>query len=211
MNSSFPFLDLPSEIRIHVYEWAVLMPQRNKIGPSYEESKQLKDIPGYGHGPYAEPAITRVTKSIRAESIPVFYRLRRFPLLTSPVHTTRTRRIQGRIPKPHPWINNVDTTSIRLMKSFALELLIPHHRDSDETVRCILSVDFKSSSYDIWLGTSWGDNRFMPLDRYWNRVMTREDAGVGPVIARLSAVLSSMDGLVTHDGVCRLTQAALGE
>lgn len=210
MDVIFPLLDLPFEIRVLIYEWAVLQPQTKKSGPSYEESKKLKDIRGYGHGPYAECALTRVSKTVRAESLPIFYKLRRFPLtegggvLTAPTPFPRIR-----LATPHVWMDKVDPAKIKLMKSFAVELFIPHHRDSEETVRCILSIDLKGTSYDFWLGTSWGDNRFMPLDRYWNGVMTRESAGVLPLMNRLKTSLDGMGGTSTQEKALRLAELAI--
>lgn len=228
-DDSCPFLDLPCEVRMIVYKWAILQPQTP--GTSYEESKQLKAIRGFGFGPYTEAPITQVSKFVRDEALPVFYRLRRFPLVSRPSLTVPGSRrvapapLRSNVasarslvpPGPqadvhlHRWIKAVDEPKIRMMRSFAMELCIPHHRDEDETVRCILCIDMSPSpnKCKMWLGTSWGDNRFMPLDWYWNKVMRRESAGVGPVIERLEEVVRGVSGFLTREDVVKLADAAL--
>lgn len=224
-QETFPyFLDLPLEIRHLIYEVAILQRQTLRPHPSYEESKKLSHLPGYGHGPLAESAITRVSRLLRAEALPVFYRLRRFPLLAAPLATcglvakVKRRGLSNSTagvaePGAHAFVDRLhDAGKLALMRSFCVELLIPHHRDVELTVGCVLMIDISpSGAHEVWIGSSWGDNRFLPLEGYWMRVMTREAAGVQAVLDRVRVVLHGVKSDLTRRDVLRLARAAVDQ
>ena len=76
----FRILDLPPELRSRIYKFAFT--QRPKPIQTTSRPVKLRGsayLP-VGAGSFGEPALTRTNRLIRAESLPVFYRLRLFPL-----------------------------------------------------------------------------------------------------------------------------------
>lgn len=63
------FLDLPAELRNHVYELAMLDQTSLDIRPSYHGKIRLPDL---AHQ-VAQPPITRTCRLVRRDTLPIFY------------------------------------------------------------------------------------------------------------------------------------------
>lgn len=172
----------------------------------------MHNIFGFGHGPVAESAITRVNKMVRKESMPVFYKLRRFPLLNAPlpVALKATHLFKNEKPlAPSYVVKKIPTAKIPMLGSFAIELVMPGHRDDKTTTRCNLSIDLLATGHEMWLSTSWGDGRYALLDKYWKRVMTRKGSGVVPLMDKLRLQLDSMKEMTTRQDLIDLAVTAM--
>ncbi|KAF1353936.1 hypothetical protein BDV97DRAFT_127495 [Delphinella strobiligena] len=93
---TFPFMDLPPELRTRVYRFLFLQVHAFRqdadstylyVYPTYGECYHRIDYSGEcgaygtGDGPLMEHPITNVSRQLRQESLPFFYQIRRFPLM----------------------------------------------------------------------------------------------------------------------------------
>ncbi|KAF1353938.1 hypothetical protein BDV97DRAFT_127509 [Delphinella strobiligena] len=209
--TNFPFFSLPPELRIQIYEWAILQKQTHGPIRTANKSSTLEHLPGYGHGPLAESAITRVSRLTRMESLPIFYKLRRFPLLSLPLQTKNPSYRDHEEPKLNSWMKKIDPAKFTMMKSFVVELHVPHHHNKDNNAQFFMSIDIKGRGHDIWFGKAWDDGGYRHLEKYWTSVVTRKGSGVREIVTRLQAVLAKLGYVLTREDILRLAQEAMKE
>lgn len=152
-NWSFPqFMSLPPEIRRFIFEAAFL-----QIGPVRRDPKYHKRLVagpylnpplpdsgsrtafGDGNGPFAEHALTRVSRSIRIESLPVFYATRRFEMSKS-----------EEITELH-WLRYVSANKMSDMRNFYLPLARGYHLNINLQLN-------RDPSYKCWVAHPLGDD-----------------------------------------------------
>jgi len=156
----FRFMDPPPELRIRVYSFAVL-------GSKYcsTEIGYWLELSGtHGHGPLAEHPVTRVLRQARMESLPIFYKFRRFPLGNAYERNCRVPILK--------WIDKISETQWTCMKAFKFTVYGFYTRrcgsagldGSHECRQGYFHIDFDStdSHYDITFTTKCGN--WTPVD-----------------------------------------------
>lgn len=154
-HAKFRFQDLPPEIRLMVYRFAFIQnhPVRRHCKCRVKGSKKCLGQSQYnfhkpvysslGHGPEAQPAITRVSKIVRGESLSVFYSVRRFDLLKT--------ALAIKMPKYRPlkdsaWLTHLPTDCMSAMRSFRIYL---GSRTQSRRSGVFLCIDFAKNTHHI--------------------------------------------------------------
>ena len=116
------FLELPAEIRELIYGWAL---KSDKPTVTFLLDYHQRDV--YTEG--VQPALTRVSKQVRKESLPVFYASNDFVLHTGDPKASQTRKwlrcIETRLPLLRHmsfWVRYVTLTNDRSEVTGAIEL-----------------------------------------------------------------------------------------
>jgi hypothetical protein len=141
--SRTPFFKLPPELREQIYVYYMLEWSSAGLGRQINRSGQAARRPIPPH----EPPLTRVSKLVRAESLHVFYRTARFPLI---VHPTRS---WGALDLPFPvvdWYHFLGPGKLSLMRHLELHLCLrksaPGIADS-----LVFHVDFEQNGNNVSL------------------------------------------------------------
>lgn len=137
----FPFMELPTELRLKVYYFAFLQKyalRKDKESTLLYGHLELRDTfskevcyfysnpsaYGNGSGPLIEHPLTRVSRFVRQESLPLFYETRRFPILKLDYGFRR-------------FFSRLLRAAIDLSKDFLHE-----NGPSDDKIACIRSFSF---------------------------------------------------------------------
>jgi len=157
----FRFMDLPAEIRLKVYQLELA------AKTSQHTSRLLRPVLGafeYRGNTISEPLISSVSRQIRVEALPVYYRGVSFDLLFNDrifttralnIVETRTRRAQhGMKSRPRPtnvervcavnkWASALKMDSIRLLRNISVQLpllAICSHDQCEDMLRLSLRM-----------------------------------------------------------------------
>ena len=142
------FLDLPPELRNKIYEMALV---------KYESSLDFMDQLGYLTAPWAkaafqQPALTKVSKAIRQESLPVFYGQ------TFVVNALNTLPCNTFV---MTWLKNMGPQYRRMLVNFTAWAKQP-----DTTQRNIRSCRYTISQHFKDTGISISGEKFEPKPRF---------------------------------------------
>lgn len=106
LRTPFRLLDLPPELWLRICEFAVTKPTAIRVGKEPNPEDQMAVI--------RQPAITRTSRLLRVEALPMFYALNTFEML----------HCFG-VPCPRKWITAIGTTNRQRMKSMLMSKSVP--------------------------------------------------------------------------------------
>lgn len=141
--SETPFFTLPPEIREQIYVYYMLEWSSAGLGRRVNQSGEATRRPIPPH----DPPLTRVSKLVRAESLHVFYRTARFPLIAHP------KRPWGPLDLPFPavdWYHHLGPGKLSLIRHLAIQICLrgsaPGFADS-----LVFHVDFERDGNKVSL------------------------------------------------------------
>ena len=138
-----PFFKLPPEVREQIYAYYMLDWSSAGLGRLINPSGQAARRPIPPH----EPPLTRVSKLVRAESLHVFYRTARFPLI---VHPTRS---WGPLDLPFPvvdWYHFLGPGKLSLIRRLELHLCL-RRSAAGIADSLVFHVDFEQNGNNVSL------------------------------------------------------------
>lgn len=172
----FPLMSLPPEIRTRIYRFAFVHKNPIRLKEFYGPGNKTRRDTYYdpGHGPYAEPALTRTSRLVREESLPIFYSLRTFPLN---FNSAGLPQIIDRYIICPRWLN-MRFTKFQYIRSFQI---------THGSRTCIIDLKLQSSTYTITTETTTraprpGEDKFwrvtlMNLEAVLNKLCNRRGVG----------------------------------
>lgn len=140
MNATFPFLGLPPELREQVYIYYMKGWSDTRIA-----HRSPRD-PGIPLPPY-EPPLTRASRLIRNESVPVFYRTARFPVISHPQPHKNLWHTTFDVVR---WYDNLDPARIPLIRHLELHLCL-RNSPSDSFDAMAFHVDLRPEGNEVYL------------------------------------------------------------
>lgn len=122
---TFPFLDLPCELRLNFYKYLLPANGMHPLPPT-----KSSPVP-------AEPALFRTCRQIRKESLPIFFKHTRFPIRATVVTSSGQRARALTTPGTEGWLNSVNINNLKLIRHLRFEMVM--YKESTGT-RPVLSV-----------------------------------------------------------------------
>lgn len=174
---TFPFMDLPPELRTRVYRFLFLQVHALRkdngsisfcVYPTSGDCLRRLDLSGEcgaygtGNGPLKEHPIMSVSIQLRQESLPFFYQIRRFPLMKLEYtinHNPRTIQLLKKKDLTQPWLSSnksrFSLEKLANMRTFSVVVVV-------DLEYCNLHIDLcsKTSTYTLsWWSTLHVKNR----------------------------------------------------
>lgn len=173
----FDLMGLSAELRAIIYRFAFLQKHKFRKDKSsvnlyrlpstddyFRRSADSLERPysayGTGNGALIEHPITRVSRQVRQESLPIFYQTRRFPILHLLYHSRPWRSLPlfEKTDLSRPWLceNGLSREKLAWIGSFLITLRIG---PGDYTIAWNIDIDFckKTSNYEIKWYTNDGE------------------------------------------------------
>jgi hypothetical protein len=137
---------------LQVYTYTVLLKSYSKSSIKRHHMERVWSNKIHGHGPSIEPAMTRVSRDVRMESLPVFYTTRRFSLC---YRYTAYHHLNS------SWVHNIQARQWADIQSFHLNVKLFRSAGCDCAEGCsggFIHIDFskKHNSYDLTFITKCG-------------------------------------------------------
>jgi len=153
----FRFMDLPPELRIHVYELVF-------ANGTFAERSHVHAIEsghnGYGYGPAQAHALMCVSRFVHNESAPIFKRVRRVKMLMNFCWPDFGSTVQDFIERWGRLVTNMFRRALTpRYRSYGIEIPSVMQRDGQEC-GVLLHLQFRS-------GTKMPDITILPVRDYW--------------------------------------------